>query len=239
VAGFLYPTTLAPQREYSFKHVLTQETVYQTLLRPKREEYHERIGKAIEVLYAERLEEYYEVLAYHYGRSGNKDKAVAYLDLANQKAAKANAMEEAKRYFDEAMTLLDILPEEERNQHRRIALLVNQQTVMLLLNKYPEYYDLLTRYETIAVRVGDQGLLGAFYNGLGWGEYGFGHFNQAIQILTKAADLCEATGNPEGAGQAYMLLQWSYMWKGDYDQVLPLKEDALRMMAQRFNLRGY
>ena len=130
---FLYPTTLAPQREYSFKHVLTQETVYQTLLRPKREEYHERIGKAIEALYAERLEEYYEVLAYHYGRSGNKDKAVEYLDLANQKAAKANAMEEAKRYFDEAMTLLDTLPETEGNRHRRIALLVNQGTVMVLL----------------------------------------------------------------------------------------------------------
>ena len=40
------------------------------------------------------------MLAHHYGRSGNKDKAVEYLDLANQKAAKANAMEEAKRYFD-------------------------------------------------------------------------------------------------------------------------------------------
>jgi predicted ATPase len=51
---FLYPTTLAPQREYSFKHMLTQEAVYQTLLRSKREEYHERIGKAIETLYAER-----------------------------------------------------------------------------------------------------------------------------------------------------------------------------------------
>src|SRR4030095_5420130 len=121
-------TTLAPQREYSFKHVLTQETVYQTLLRPKREEYHERIRQPIEALSPEQLEEYYEVLAHHYGRSGNKDKAVQYLDLANQKAAKANAMEEARRYFDEAMTLLDTLPETECNQHQRIVLLVNQQT---------------------------------------------------------------------------------------------------------------
>jgi len=236
---FLYPTTLAPQREYSFKHVLTQEALYQTLLRPKREEYHERIGKAIEALYSERLEEYYEVLAYHYARSGNKDKAVQYLDLANQKAAKANAMEEAKRYFDEAMTLLDTLPETEGNQRRRIVLLVNQQTVMLLLNKYPEYYDLLTRYEAMAVRVGDQGLLGALYARLGWGEYGFGYFNQAIQTLAKAAEFCEAAGNPEDAGLAYVIGEWSHMWQGDYDQVLTLKEDALRMMAQRFNLRWY
>jgi predicted ATPase len=60
---FVYVTALAPQREYSFKHVLTQEAVYQTLLRPRREEYHERIGKAMETLYPDRLEEYYEALA--------------------------------------------------------------------------------------------------------------------------------------------------------------------------------
>jgi class 3 adenylate cyclase len=60
----VYVAALAPQREYSFKHVLTQEAVYQTLLRPKHEEYHERIGKALETLYPDRPEEYYEMLAY-------------------------------------------------------------------------------------------------------------------------------------------------------------------------------
>ena len=147
---FIYPTSLAPQREYSFKHVLTQEAVYGTLLRPQREMYHERVGEALETLYPDRLEEYYEVLAYHYVRSGNKDKAVEYLDLANRKAAKASAMEEAKGYFDAAMRLLDTLPQTEGNQQRRIALLVNQGIGDGNLLKFPEYYDLLTRYRGIA-----------------------------------------------------------------------------------------
>jgi len=236
---FLYPTTLAPQREYSFKHVLTQEAVYQTLLRPKREEYHERIGKALETLYPDRLEEYYEGLAHHYGRSGNKDKAVEYLDLANQKAVRTNAMEEAKRYFDEAMVLLDALPETEHNQQRRITLLLNQQAMMVLLLKVPEYYDLLTRYEAIAVRVGDPGLLGAFYGRVGWGEWWFGHFDRAIQIETRAAELCEAAGNAEDAGQAYMMLQYTHLFQGKYEPVVALQEPFLRMMTQQFNLRWY
>src|SRR5207237_414191 len=84
---FVYVTSLAPEREYSFKHVRTQEVVYQTLLQPQREQYHERIGQALEALYPDRLEEYYELLAYHYARSANADKAVTYLDLASQKAA--------------------------------------------------------------------------------------------------------------------------------------------------------
>src|SRR5262249_39243697 len=108
---FLYPLSPTLQREFSFKHVLTQEAVYQTLLRPQREEYHARIAQAIETLSAERLEEVYEVLAHHYVRSGQKDKAVEYLALANQKAAKVNAMTEAKQYFETAMALLDTLPD--------------------------------------------------------------------------------------------------------------------------------
>jgi class 3 adenylate cyclase len=100
---FLHATASVQSRTYSFKHVLTQEAVYQTLLRPKREEFHERIGNALEALYPDGLEEHYEVLAYHYVRSGNKDKAVEYLDLSNRKAARANAMTEAKAYFDDAM----------------------------------------------------------------------------------------------------------------------------------------
>ena len=108
---FIYPTSQAPQQEYSFKHVLTQEAVYGTLLRPKRAAYHERIGQALETLYLDRLEECYELLAYHYTRSPKTEKAVHYLGLANQKAIQANAVEAAYAFFTEAMTLLDTLPD--------------------------------------------------------------------------------------------------------------------------------
>jgi predicted ATPase len=96
-----------------------------TLLRAGREVYHERIGTAMETLYADRLDEFYEVLTYHYTRSANTDKAVQYLDLAHQKATRASAMEVAYAYFTEAMQLLDTLPTIEVNHQRRISLLFN------------------------------------------------------------------------------------------------------------------
>ncbi|NIQ90665.1 MAG: hypothetical protein GWN33_10145, partial [Gammaproteobacteria bacterium] len=61
----------------------TQDVAYDSLLLKRRKEIHEKIGEAIEALYPDRLEEHYELLAYHYGRSANTDKAVQYLDLAN------------------------------------------------------------------------------------------------------------------------------------------------------------
>ncbi len=233
----LYERGIYPQSTYIFKHALTQEVAYNSLLLKRRKEIHEKIGEAIEALYPDRLEEHYELLAYHYGRSANADKAVEYLDLANQKAVKLNAMEEAKAYFDEAMELLDALPETEENRQRRISLLVNQGIVFFLLLRHPEYYDLLTRYEPMARELGNPELLGAFYARLGHCEYSFGNFDQAIQTLTKAAELAEASGNVEDAGYAYVFWQFCHLDRGDYDRVLALKEDVLRTMEQQFNLR--
>jgi class 3 adenylate cyclase/tetratricopeptide (TPR) repeat protein len=235
----LYERGVYPESTYIFKHALTQEVAYNGLLLKRRKDIHEEIGKAIEALYQDRLEEHYELLAYHYGRSANTEKALDYLDMANQKAIKVHAVEEAKAYFDEAMKLLDTLPETEENKQKRISLLVNQGEVFFLLLKTSEYYELLARYEPMAKELGNPELLGAFYARLGYCDFAFGHFDQAIQRLTKAAELCEAADNAEEAGYAYTWLEWSHLFGGDFYKVLTVKEDLLRMMEQDFNLRWY
>jgi class 3 adenylate cyclase/tetratricopeptide (TPR) repeat protein len=235
----LYERGIYPQSTYIFKHALTQEVAYNSLLLKRKKEIHEEIGKAIEALYMDRLEEHCELLAYHYGHSASTKKAVEYLDLANQKAIRVNAMEGAKAYFDEAMGHLDTLPESDVNRQRRISLLVNQGDAFFLLIKMPEYYDLLTRFEPMARSLGNPELLGAFYARLGHCHFAFGHYDQAIQTLSKAAELCETVENAKDAGIAYTFLEWSHSDIGDFDRVLALKEDFLRTMEQRFNLRWY
>jgi len=233
----LYERGIYPQSTYVFKHALTQDVAYNSLLLKRRKEIHEGIGRAMESLYPDRLEEHHELLAYHYGRSANTDKAVQYLDLANQKAAKLNAMEQAKVYFDEAMALLDTLPETEENRQRRISLLANQGIVFFLLLRHPEYYDLLTRYEPTARDLGNPELLGAFYARLGHCEYSFGNYDQSIKTFGKAAKLCQVAGNTEETGYIYVFCEASHFDRGDYDRVLALKEDVLRTMEHQFNLR--
>jgi class 3 adenylate cyclase/tetratricopeptide (TPR) repeat protein len=236
---FIYEKQLFPELEYIFKHALTQEVAYKSLLQKRRKEIHEKIGRAIEGLYPDRLEEYYELLAYHYVRSDNTNKAVVYLDLANQKAAKLYAMEAAKSYFDQAMNLLDTLPDTEVNRKQRISILVNQGVMFSLLFQIPDYYDLLTRYERMAVEVGDQGLLGKFLCGMGFCEYWIGTYDKAIKTLEKAVELCETAGAFEFAGFAYNNLQWSHGCKGNFEQVFSLKKEALRTTEKQFNLRVY
>jgi class 3 adenylate cyclase/tetratricopeptide (TPR) repeat protein len=236
---FIYEKRLFPELEYIFKHALTQEVAYNSLLLRNRKEIHEKIGRAIELIYSERLEEFYEMLAHHYVLSDNSQKAVDYLALANQKAAGVNALQEAKAYFDKAVKILDTLPDTKPNQERRISLLVNQWFIFQLLLKFSEYYDLLTRYEAMATGLDNQALLGAFYARRGACEWWFGYLDQAVKTLTKAAELCEATGEQENAGFSYMTLQWSYLWKGDFAQVITLKEAALSVPSKQFSHRPY
>jgi len=236
---FIYEKQLFPELEYIFKHALTQEVAYSSLLIKRRKEIHEKIGDVIEKLYSERLEEYYEVLAYHYERSDNKEKAVKYLDLANQKACDASAMEDAKGYFNKAMEILDTMPDTTENQERRISLLVNQFIVFEQLFQIPEYYDFLTRYKPLAAEIKNIGLAGGFYARMGACEMEFGFFDKAIQSETKAVGFCKASGNAEYEGFALTALQWSYLCKDDFDRVFALKEVILHMMDEQFNLFNY
>ena len=82
---FIYEKSLFPELEYIFKHALTQEVAYNSLLLKRRKELHGKIGEAIEQIYADRLEEFYEMLAYHYAASDNPEKALYYLKLSGAK----------------------------------------------------------------------------------------------------------------------------------------------------------
>jgi class 3 adenylate cyclase/tetratricopeptide (TPR) repeat protein len=100
-----------PELEYMFKHAVTQDVAYLSLLAQRRKELHGIIGQAIEDLYAEQLEEQADILAYHYARSEHQDKAVEYLLLAGDRAARLYANAEATTYYEQALTLARTLPD--------------------------------------------------------------------------------------------------------------------------------
>jgi class 3 adenylate cyclase/tetratricopeptide (TPR) repeat protein len=92
---FIYEKRLFPELEYIFKHALTQEVAYNSLLLKRRKELHKKIGQAIEQVYPERLEEFYEMLAYHCYEGEDWPKALDYLAKAGDKATAAYANQEA------------------------------------------------------------------------------------------------------------------------------------------------
>jgi tetratricopeptide (TPR) repeat protein len=122
----LYEKALYPELEYIFKNVLTQEVAYESLLKQRRQEIHGRIARAIEELYADRLEQHYELLAHHYGRSGEAEKAIEYLMLAGEKSNQNKAAQAACEFFRQALRMVEsahilLDPEKDRRIHQGLA----------------------------------------------------------------------------------------------------------------------
>ena len=110
-AEFLYETRLFPEREYTFKHALTHEVAYGSLLQERRRVLHARIVEALEALAGDRLAEQVERLAHHALRGEVWDKALAYCRQAGEKAMARSAYREAVGYFEQALSALPHLPE--------------------------------------------------------------------------------------------------------------------------------
>jgi len=110
-AEFLYETTLFPEPEYTFKHALTLEVAYQSLLRERRRRLHERVLDALERLHAERVAEKVELLAHHAVRGEVWDRAARYLYQAGEKALAQSRPRAAASFFHSVVDALDHLGE--------------------------------------------------------------------------------------------------------------------------------
>jgi class 3 adenylate cyclase/tetratricopeptide (TPR) repeat protein len=108
---FIYEQPAVGDVEYTFKHGLTQEVAFGSVLTERRKELHRRTAAAIESLYAERLEDRYTELAHHYGRAGDASKALQYMELAGEQALNRSAFTETLAHLGTGLELLKTLPE--------------------------------------------------------------------------------------------------------------------------------
>lgn len=92
---------------YAFRHVLLQETIYQSLLTPRRRELHRQVGEGIERLYGDRLVEWVDALAHHFAQTDDTRRTVTYLARAGEKSLRVYALEEADERFRRAVALID------------------------------------------------------------------------------------------------------------------------------------
>src|SRR3989339_227749 len=109
-AELLYERGVYPQSSYIFKHALTREVVYDSILSKRKIRFHEEIGKAIEVLRKDSLREYFEVLAEHYFSSENYSKGAEYFRLASRKAEKAALLNDAIVHEKKRVISIERLP---------------------------------------------------------------------------------------------------------------------------------
>ncbi len=153
---FIYEQPTLPEPSFTFKHALTQEVAYNSLLTERRRLLHERVAQSIEVVLADRLEDRYSELAHHYSQSGNVEKAVKYLQKAGQQAVQRSAYTEAIEHLSAALALLQTLPETLERAQRELTLQIALGVPLILTKGYgvPEVAHVYTRARRLYEQIG-------------------------------------------------------------------------------------
>ena len=162
----LYERGIYPHSNYIFKHALTQDVAYNSLLVKRRRDVHEMVGRAIEQIYQERVEEFYEILAFHYSMSENPEKAYRFLKLSGEKAMRNYSNWEAFHFFKKAITALKKIPATENWRTRKIEVHILISIPIARLGYPEDSLDILNDGANLAIELNDKRGLITFYSRL-------------------------------------------------------------------------
>jgi predicted ATPase len=218
-AEFLYETRVFPERDYTFKHALTHEVAYGSLLHERRRLLHARIVAALEQQHTDRLAEQVEQLAYHAIRGEVWDKAVAYCRQAGAKAMERSAFREATAAFEQALAALQHLPDSYATSEQAIDLRFDLRNALHSLNQEGRILNHLRQAESLAEALGDQRRLGHLAGYLSVCLRRQGHVDEALASGQRALAIGTALGDVGLQVATYSFLGELYLWVlNDYRQ---------------------
>jgi len=229
---FIFEKSLFPELEYIFKHALTRDVAYNSLLQKRRREIHERIGEAIEVVYADKLEEFYEMLAYHFSQGDNLEQSYKYLKLSGEKAKETYSYQEAYQFYKDTIDTLKKLPDSTENKKRHIDVVESMHMVTIALNSPEDYLDILLEGEKIANELDDAKSL-SLLNSILSMYYTFkGKMRLAVESAEKGFSNAMKTGDVDLVSTRLASLFNLYMAKGDYQQVVDISPDVIELFEK-------
>jgi class 3 adenylate cyclase/tetratricopeptide (TPR) repeat protein len=219
-AEFLYETRLFPEREFTFKHALTHDVAYGSLLQERRRALHARIVEALEALAGDRLTEQVERLASHALRGEVWDKALTYLRQVGEKAMTRSAYHEAVGYFEQALSALPHLPEQRDTREQAIDLRFALRSALRPLGDFGRILRCLREAESLAVALDDRRRLTQVSSFLSNYFYLMGAHDQAIASGHRALALATAGGDAVLHALANYYLGLAYQAQDDYRRAI-------------------
>jgi tetratricopeptide (TPR) repeat protein len=221
-AEFLYETTMFPGIEYTFKHSLTHEVTYGSLLQERRRTLHGQIVETIERLYADRLTEHVERLARHALRGELWERAVTYLCQAGRKAAARSALHDARVWFEDALGALEMLSESPSRLEQAFEIRLELRPVLTLLGEIRQVLARLREAEALAERLNDdrrRGRVCAFVTNV---NSLIGELDRALVFGNRALAIAQTRGDLELRITTTNYLEHAHYLRGEYERVVEL-----------------
>jgi tetratricopeptide (TPR) repeat protein len=230
-AEFLYEVSLFPDLEYTFKHALTHEVAYGSVLGDRRRALHAALVGAIERLHADRLDEHVERLAHHALRGELREQAARYLQQAGDRAAARSANREAVTLFEQAIPVLDALPETPELLARTVDVHLALATTLVGIKGAgaSETEVSYHRARERAERLGDSIRLYQSLWGLWYVNFGRGHYGAARELGERLLALAQKDDDTGRRLEAHHALWPTLTAMGEPRAALPHFEHGLAL----------
>lgn len=248
----ILPVDYATDQSYLFLDALVQEVAYENLLVQRRQEFHRRVGEALEAILAERIadqsdnlvidldgddvmEQGVELLAYHFQRSDDRERAMRYLERAGRVAQAEFANETALRHYTD---LLELLGTGEHTWEKRFEILSLRQQIYRLLGDQPARKADLEAMLALAQNRQDEARRGDVLNNLADLYQWSGNYEQAKETAQEALALKVAQDDVIGQAEALHCLGVLEYYPGNYDEARQLLEKAVKLRREGSNAEG-
>ncbi|MHB8381292.1 MAG: ATP-binding protein [Candidatus Binataceae bacterium] len=214
---FIYEQPALPDVEYTFKHALTQEVAYDSVLRERRRAIHERTAAAFEDLYAAQIEDWLPELANHYGKSGNLDKAIDYFERAAAQARERSAYDDVIRNLSSAIELLAATPDSPDRALRELRLqgVLGSALISVRGFVHPDLQRIVARANELLETVADSPTIFPVMIGLWSLAFVRGKLIEAHTLAERTTILSRRMGSPDAIAGAAGSMGTTNLWSGD------------------------
>lgn len=217
--------------QYAFKHMLTQEAIYESLTQHERREIHERVAEAMEDLYRNRLPEYYEAIAMHFSSGLSAAKAVEYLAEAGDKCLDRYAVDEAYRRYQEAYEVARVLATDSEGERRLVQTVVRWARVCYYLGIFRELQRLLERHYPIALQA-EECVRAAYEVWFGETLWHRQEVDAAREHLVVGLELAERCDDRQLVGLAHSQLAYVLSDNGRIEEAVPHAEQGCQIARE-------
>jgi tetratricopeptide (TPR) repeat protein len=234
---FIYEQPATGGIEYIFKHALTQEVAYNSVLLERRRQLHESTAAALETLYKTSVDEHLAELAHHYGRGANPGKAVEYLTRAGQQAMNRSAIAEAQAQLQQGLEWIKKLAESPERDARELELASTLAQVLLITRGFtaPETRAAAERARDLAEKGGNLAQLVVQVSGIFRSVHSAGDLSTAALLANRLFDLAQRDGSPASFGFACSAQVMTSFFRGD----LVGTEEHFARLSGFFDANGF
>jgi class 3 adenylate cyclase/tetratricopeptide (TPR) repeat protein len=224
----IYEKRLFPELAFMFKHALTHDVAYNSLLVQRRRELHHQIARAVEELYADRLAEQYEILAHHYSRAEDWPKALEYLLKAAEKAAQGFANREAIALYNQALEIADHL-EAAVSPATRMAIHRARAALFVVVSDFALARAEWQHVAALAQRARDPATEAEALAFLSLAAVWAHDFGPALDASREAIEVAETCAAKAPAALARLTAGWTHTVNGRLDQGRAEMEQGLEL----------